>query len=75
MSAIPDRHADRPASPWQFEPAPTGEAGRPFADLIAQPRRVQALANSIRPSREAAEAVTGRLGEAVDYSRSNSPFV
>jgi acyl-coenzyme A thioesterase PaaI-like protein len=64
MSAesIPDR-SDAPMSPWQFEPAPTGEEGRPFAELIAELRRVQTLANSVRPSRQVAEAVTGRLSE------------
>ena len=63
---MPDGYEDAPVSPWQFEPAPTGEEGCPFADLIAELRRVQTLANSVRPSREAAEAVTGRLGEIAD---------
>jgi acyl-coenzyme A thioesterase PaaI-like protein len=61
--SIPDRSDEGPVSPWQFEPAPTGEEGRPFAELIAQLRRVQTLANSIRPPREEAEAVTERLRE------------
>jgi len=64
MSAesIPDR-SDVAVSPWQFEPAPTGEEGRPFAELIAELRRVQTLANSVRPSREVAESVSTRFSE------------